>query len=401
MSLSTESPDAPSRPVYVAQSPPPRRRSSGLWWLLALLLLALAMPYLVQQFTYGVVRGREKAKAEVAKGLLDSLPDEAGRYPWVAKSIEPSVVGIDAIRSGRSSVAAPSDEWSHLFRMPRQPFFLQDKGSGVIMDDQGHIVTNAHVVQGAVAVQVKLSDGRTFKNVKVIGSDPPSDLAVLKIDASDLTAARWGDSDAIEVGDPVLAVGNPFGLERTVTAGIISAKNRSQIVRNLDYQNFLQTDAAVNPGNSGGPLVNMRGEVVGINTAIHGEAYQGISFAIPSSMVRDVFQKLTTEGRVERGWLGVGIAAMNERLAKESDIDPAVQGALVTGVLPDSPAEEAGIKPGDVIVKWNDTPIPGPGVLGMATAGTAIGSTAKVTVIRKKERLELEVKVGARPAGLR
>jgi len=401
MNHSAQSPETPEpRPVYVVQQVVPRRRSSGLFWLLVFLLVLLAVPYLVQRIAYALARGREMAKAEVARGLLDELPDEGGLYPWVAKSIEPSVVGIDVIR-GAEGAAVPVDEWSHLFRVPRQPYFLQDKGSGVIVDAGGYVVTNAHVVRGAVAVKVKLSDGRTFDDVTIVGTDPPSDLAVLKIDTGDLTAARWGDSEAVEVGDPVLAVGNPFGLERTVTAGIISAKNRKQVVRDLDYQNFLQTDAAVNPGNSGGPLVNMRGEVVGINTAIHGEAYQGISFAIPSNMVRDIFEKLKAGGQVARGWLGVNLGELSEPLAEQLGVEPGTQGAVVAGVLSGSPAEQSGIEPGDVIVQWNGTPIVGPGELGMAAAGTAIGSTAKVVVVRKGKRLELDVKVGQRPAGLR
>lgn len=392
-------PDQP-RPVYVVETPR-ARHSSGLFWILMLLLILLALPYLIQRIMYGLVRGREMAKAEVARELLGELPDKGGRYPWVAKSIAPSVVGIDTIRnSQRGRVIVPSDEWAHLFRTPRRPWFLQDKGSGVIMDDSGHIVTNYHVVHDAVAVTVKLSDGRVFEKVEVIGVDPPSDVAVLKIDAADLTAARWGDSDAVEVGAPVLAVGNPFGLDRTVTAGIISAKGRKHIVRNLDYQDFLQTDAAVNPGNSGGPLVNMKGEVVGINTAIHGEAYRGISFAIPSNMVREISERLKTEGKVARGWLGVTIQELNEPVARQLGLD-SLLGALVTGVVPDSPAEKAGIEPGDVILQWNDTQITGPGELGMAAAGTEIGSTAKVKLLRKKKEIELDVKVGERPAQLR
>jgi len=201
------------------------------------------------------------------------------------------------------------------------------------------------------------------------------------------------------VGDPVLAVGNPFGLERTVTAGIISAKNRKQVVRDLDYQNFLQTDAAVNPGNSGGPLVNMRGEVVGLNTAIHGEAYQGISFAIRSNMVRDIFHRLKSKGYVARGWLGVNIREVTGPLAKQLGLKD-TRGALVIGIVPDSPAEKAGFAPGDVILQWNDTPINEPGELGMAAAGTPIGSTAKVIVVRKKKRLTLEVPVAKRPTRL-
>ncbi|MBN2218067.1 MAG: trypsin-like peptidase domain-containing protein [Pirellulales bacterium] len=401
MNDSTESPQpSEPRPVYVIRETAPRR-SSGLFWVLLFLLVLLAIPYLVQRITYGVARGREAARAEVARELLDELPDEGGVYPWVAKAIEPSVVGIDTISNGQAGVAVPADEWSHMFRVPQQPYFLQGKGSGVIVDAEGHIVTNAHVIRGAVAARVKLSDGRTFNDVKVVGADSPSDLAVLKIDATDLTPAPWGDSDAVDVGDPVLAVGNPFGLERTVTAGIISAKNRKQVVPGLDYQNFLQTDAAVNPGNSGGPLVNLKGQVVGINTAIHGASYQGISFAIPSNMARDIVDKLKTGGQIARGWLGVSITELTGPLAKQLGIESDTPGAVVTHILPNSPAAAAGIEPGDIIVQWADTPIAGPGELGMAAAGTPIGSTAKVIVLRKGKRLELDVKVGQRPDGLR
>ena len=196
------------------------------------------------------------------------------------------MVGIDVIRNG--TLAVPADEWSHRFRVPRQPYFLQDKGSGVILDTAGHIVTNCHVVRGAVALKVKLADGRTFDDVKLVGADPLTDVAVLKIDAAELTPAQWGDSDAVDVGDPVLAVGNPFGFSQTVSTGIVSAVGRSD-VGILDYESFVQTDASINQGNSGGPLVNLKGEIVGINTAIYSSVSGGnvgIGFAIPINLAK-------------------------------------------------------------------------------------------------------------------
>ena len=185
-----------------------------------------------------------------------------------------------------------------------------------------------------------MSDGSKHR-AQVVGIDPATDLAVLKIGAANLTAAPWGKSSDLEVGDPVLAIGNPFGLARTVTAGILSATGRHAVVEHVNYQDFLQTDAAVNPGNSGGPLVNMKGQIVGINTAIVGPTYQGISFAIPSDMVHQVYDQLIKSGKVARGWLGV---SMKELTPEESE-KLGVSGALVSGVLPDSPAAEAGIGP--------------------------------------------------------
>ena len=198
------------------------------------------------------------------------------------------------------------------------------------------MLTNNHVIEDASAIHLKLSDGRTVRNCEVVGVDQLTDLAVLKIDLEGLAAAPWGDSDALEVGDWVLAVGNPFGLDRSVTAGIVSAKERRNVVSSLPYQDFLQTDAAVNPGNSGGPLVNLQGEVVGINTAIVGDAFQGISFAIPSSIAREVYDRLKTTGKASHGWLGVGLNPLNEDLAEQLG----AEGVLITNVFSDSPADQ-------------------------------------------------------------
>jgi len=233
--------------------------------------------------------------------------------------------------------------------------------------------------------------------VQVVGADPPTDIAVLKIEASGLTAAPWGDSDELQVGAPVLAVGNPFGLERTVTAGIISAKDRRGVVGNVGYQDFLQTDAAVNPGNSGGPLVNMSGEVVGINTAIYGRAYQGISFAIPSRMARDVYDQLKATGKItQRGWLGIEMTPVTPQLAEQLNLNT-IEGGLVAAVIEGSPAERAGIKPGDLIVRWNADPINEPGDLSLAVARTKPNTKAEVTVLRDGKEEKLTVEVGSRP----
>jgi len=222
---------------------------------------------------------------------------------------------------------------------------------------------------------------------------------VLKIAAGQLAAAQWGDSDQLEVGDPVLAIGSPFGLDQTVTAGIISAKGRRAVVEDLRYQDFIQTDAALNPGNSGGPLVDMNAKVVGINTAILGHTYQGISFAIPSNLAREVYERLKTTGHVERGWLGVAMQELDEVLARRLGLK-SLEGALVAGVVEGSPAHRAGIQPGDVIVRFNDEKITSPADLALAVARSRIGSEATVELIRDGRRLEKTVVVGRRPQQL-
>jgi len=291
-------------------------------------------------------------------------------------------------------VRGPHDELSFLFGLPGQ-YRAEGQGSGVVIDESGYVLTNNHVVAGAERVDVKLSDGQLMRDVKVVGTDPLTDIAVLKVDAGGLTAAQWGDSDELSVGDPVLAIGSPFGLDQTVTAGIVSAKGRRGVVEDLSYQDFLQTDAALNPGNSGGPLVDMSGKVVGINTAIFGQRYQGISFAIPSQIARNVYEQLLAKGAVSRGWLGVAMQELDEKLARQLGLE-STEGALVAGVVPGSPAEKAGIEPGDVIVRWNDEEITCRGDLGLAVGGTRPGSQAKVVLMREGRELEATVTVGDR-----
>ncbi len=241
-----------------------------------------------------------------------------------------------------------------------------------------------------------LADGRVVP-AKVVGTDKLSDLAVLKIHADGLEAAPWGDSDKIEVGDPVLAIGNPFGLARTVTAGIVSGKGRHNVLEDLNLQDLLQTDAAVNPGNSGGPLVDMQGHVIGINTAIVGPTYQGIGFAIPSNLAKEVCQKLESEGKVSRGWLGVATRPLTPELAKQLGLAD-TNGALVTGVIRDSPAAAAGVVSGDLIVRWNDRPTNDHMELGRAVAATKPGSAATIELIRDGKKKTITVRVRERPA---
>jgi len=392
--------DQPPPVVLATEAPPSRGRHAALGCLLAILvslLLLLLLPYWVEQIQYAITRGRQRAEAEVALELLAQLPDAQNRFAVVAKAVAPSVVGVETERI--VVAAAPRDEWGFLFGGPSL-FRAEGEGSGVIMDKEGYIITNYHVIGQADQVRIKLADGRTVSNVRIVGVDPLSDLALLKIDEPDLVPARWGDSDSLEVGDSVLAIGNPFRLAHTVTAGIISAKGRRGIIREIRYEDFLQTDAAINPGNSGGPLVNMKGEVVGINTAILGERYQGIGFAIPSRLAKEVYERLKATGRVERGWLGVEMQALDEALANRLGL-PSTQGALIVRVFPGSPAQKAGLEPGDVVVQWNQEKIRDPSDLSLAIARTPIGESATMHIIRDGQRIQVQVRVGQRPERLR
>ena len=397
-----------NNPEYPGQLPPPYgpdprnephsggiRLGWAIWALLFLLLMLLLMqivPTFVEQIQFAATRGKDRADAEVFRQLLEEGREPTiAQYRFVVKAVQSSVVGVKA---SRNVDGQDSDELSSLLFRPG--LREQDQGSGVIVDAEGYIITNYHVVDRASEVSVELSDGSKHR-AQVVGIDPATDLAVLKISAANLTAAPWGKSSDLEVGDPVLAIGNPFGLARTVTAGILSATGRHAVVEHVNYQDFLQTDAAVNPGNSGGPLVNMKGQIVGINTAIVGPTYQGVSFAIPSDMVHQVYDQLIKSGKVARGWLGVSM----EELAPEKSEKLGASGVLISRVLPDSPAAEAGIKRGDIITKWNKKLVTGPAELGLSVAWSKIGEKASVTVQRGDEALEFTVTVGQRPERLR
>jgi serine protease Do len=298
----------------------------------------------------------------------------------VAKRVEPSVVSI--VRPGGRG--------------------LEGQGSGVIVDPEGYIVTNYHVVARARQIEVRLSD-RRIAQATVVGDDAFSDIAVLKIDLPNLIAAEWGDSEKLEVGDLVWALGSPFGLERTLTFGIVSAKSRRSGSRILSspYQEYLQTDAAVNPGNSGGPLVNIEGQIVGINAAIFGEAYQGISFAIPSSLAREKYDELRAEGRIERAWLGIIPVEVPDEVQQQLGLKLG-EGVYVAEVEPRTPAARSGVRVGDVILKWNDHVATDPTLLSRAIAATEIGSTATLVLLRADgssdvQRITLDVEVERRP----
>ena len=275
---------------------------------------------------------------------------------------------------------------------PEEP--RQSLGSGVVVDPDGFVLTNNHVVENADLIMVRVSEDEEYK-ARVVGKDPPTDLALLKVDVRRLPAARLGDSNALRVGDWVLAIGSPFGLERTVTAGIVSAKGR--VIGAGPYDDFIQTDAAVNPGNSGGPLVNTRGEVIGINSAIFSESggSVGIGFAIPINLAKELIPQLKTKGRVARGWLGVAIEPVTAELAKK--LGRAREGALVREVVPNGPAARADVRAGDLIVAFDRTPVRRAGELPRLTARAPAGSDVEVTLLRDGREQTIKVRLGEMP----
>lgn len=383
----------PRRSPPMPPSPPPPLRLGRLLGILAVLLAALASPGVVERIQYAKTRGQMRAKADVAREQLSKAGPDSERFRWVVQSVEPSVVHINSLRVVRGRVGRTGADL-----LDWQPKMVNTgQGSGVIVDAAGYVLTNNHVIDGAAQIDVYLSDGRKIEAAVVVGFDPLTDLAVLKIDADGLIACPWGDSNALEVGDWVLALGTPFGLDRTVTAGIVSARRAPGDVNRNPYMNFVQTDAAVNPGNSGGPLVNLQGEVVGINTMIVGETYRGISFAIPSETAQEVYDRLKSTGRYARGWLGVNPRDVTADEAQQFGLEEA-RGALVTEVLPNSPAQAAGIQAGDVIVDWDGAAIDYAIDLQLRVGKTAIGSKVKIELVRNGQRMKLETTVGDRSA---
>jgi serine protease Do len=359
--------------------------------------------------TGGQTVGPIPAESSTEPGVgLAGLPPEQ-TFVEVAKHTMPAVVNISTTRLIRGREGFPEtpffddpffrrffgDEFFRQFEAPRQRR-EQSLGSGVIVDPNGLIITNNHVISKADEIKVLLNDKREFKG-KVIGTDPKTDIAVIQINAKDLPTIPWGDSDRLQVGEYVLAIGNPFGLNQTVTMGIISAVGRAQ-VGIADYEDFIQTDAAINPGNSGGALINTRGELIGINTAIFSQSggYMGIGFAVPSNMSRAVMDSLVKTGKVVRGWLGISIQDLSEDLAKEFGVEE-VKGALVGEVQEGSPADKAGIKPGDVIVGFNGKSIEGSSTLRNMVAQTPVGKKVKIKLIRDKKSKELDVTLGELP----
>jgi serine protease Do len=329
----------------------------------------------------------------------------------IAKSVKPAVVNIAASRSGKSGEGPHGSPLDDPFfrKFFGDEFFKRDapqreprergQGSGVIVEANGLIITNNHVVSKADEIRVFLSDKREFKG-KLIGTDTKTDIAIVKIEATGLPTVPWADSDQLEVGEYVLAIGSPFGLTQTVTMGIVSAVGRASMGI-AEYEDFIQTDAAINPGNSGGALVNVRGELVGINTAIFSQSggNMGIGFAVPSNLSRTVMDQLVRTGKVVRGWLGVAIQDLSAELAAQFGITD-TKGVLVSDVMEDSPAKKAGFERADVIIEYDGKPMDSPTHLRNAVAQTPIGKKVSVKLIRDKKPKTIEVTIVEQPKSL-
>lgn len=335
-------------------------------------------------------RPAAEAEAPVKDVPADILSTQRA-FSQVSKKVTPIVVNISTI--SRKKLVRPLPDMPPLF----EEFFgggaaRRDKslGSGFIISRDGFIVTNQHVVRDAESIRVKLSNDKVYE-ARVVGGDPKTDIAVIKIDATDLPVAVLGDSDRIEVGQWAIAIGNPFGLERSMTVGIISATGRSNVgIESIE--NFIQTDASINPGNSGGPLLNIHGEVVGINTAIVA-AGQGIGFAIPTNMARPIIAQLVEKGKVTRAWLGVSIKPVSDEEARSLGLSKPV-GALIAGVQGDGPAAKAGIRAGDIVLMLGSNEVRDPSHLQQLAAVTPIGAALPVVILRGGRKMTVTVKPG-------
>lgn len=354
--------------------------------------------------------GSAAAQKDEGGAAIQSLRDLNRAFIQIAKDVTPSVVTVSTekvvkVRGvGNLNFGMFGDPFQQFFgapgngQSPQQELRQEGLGSGVVVSKDGYILTNNHVVDGADSIVVRFNDGKSYA-ATVIGADDKTDVAVIKISADNLVPVKQGNSDQLEVGEMVLAIGSPLNpnLAHTVTQGIVSAKGRSNVGL-ADYEDFIQTDAAINPGNSGGALVNLDGELVGINTAIVSRTggFQGIGFAVPVNMAMDIMNELVSNGRVVRGWLGVGIQDINDVMARAMGLSDN-KGVLIGSVAPSSPAEDAGIAPGDVVVKVNSTEVDNSSQLRNLIARTDPGTTVTLGLIRENREKALAVKLGELP----
>jgi len=345
----------------------------------------------------GIVRAQPQAQA-----TLPSPQDLSRTFISVAKQIKPAVVNIDVVEKAKRSSTRMPEGFPQIPGFPQfgdTPRRQKGTGSGVIISADGYILTNNHVAGDADQISVKLADGRELK-AKVIGKDTETDLAVIKVDAQNLSFARLGDSDKLEQGEWVIALGSPFGLQQTMTAGIVSATGRDLGAAGGQFTNFIQTDASINPGNSGGPLINMQGEVVGINTLIFSQTgtSAGIGFAIPANLATKVYAQLIKSGKVTRGYLGVFLQPVSPGFARTVGYD-GTDGALVGDLSKDdSPAATAGLRSGDVIVEFDGKKVTSPKQLTEMVADTPVGRTASVKFVRDGRVQSASIRLGERPS---
>ncbi len=353
------------------------RKTVVLFCGLVVLVGFIVWPSLLGRIRYAQTRAELRAIRDAA--MVAELSSVGKLFTTLARVIGPSVVNVTGVRRVQAFV----DEIAALRGGFRNGLVDESVGSGLIISSDGYIATNYHVVSQSEAIEVRLADKRVFQ-AKLVGADAATDLAVLKIKADNLLVADWGDSETLEVGEMVWAIGNPYGLERTLTYGIVSGIGRRGVVGN-PYEEFLQTDASINPGNSGGPLVDVHGRVMGITTAIVGKSSRGIGFAIPSTTARRICEEIRQHGHVERGHVGL---RLRERPAG---------GILVVAVAEQSTAAIAGLQPGDVITKMNDEYIDSPATLVLMLTRLPIGNEVTLTVLREDNEIEVPVRIGRRP----
>jgi len=369
-------------------------------WPALALVAALAVGGVTTGF--GLTKGTHVPLWTEQSATMTSAPTvQAPDWVKIGRELKPAVVNVSAKRSESAmpEMRGPSDEETPFDRYFKDFFGSRPKrhersmGSGFVINPNGYIVTNNHVVDGASQVQVKFSDGRELP-AKVVGRDSKTDIALLKVEASGLTVIPLGDSSASQVGEPVMAIGNPFGLDQTVTTGIVSATGRA--IGSGPYDDFIQTDASINPGNSGGPLINARGQAIGINTAIFSQSggSVGIGFAIPTSLAKTIVTQLADSGTVTRGWLGVGIQPVTPDIAKSLGRTE-TNGALVSSVSEGSPAEKAGVKAGDIITEYDGRKVERVSDLPRAVAGTPVGRDVRLGVARDGTPVTLTAKIAA------
>jgi serine protease Do len=365
-------------------------------WALGLIALVAALGLIGLGLRLGRAAPRPTLWSE--QPALVGAPATVPAPDWVrlAKALKPAVVNISTkrVEKGPNLRLDPNDPFEQFFApfyQNRGPRTVRSLGSGFVISPDGHVLTNNHVVDEASQIRVKLTDGREL-DAKVVGRDAKTDLALLKIEASGLPVVPLGDSSQLQVGEPVMAIGNPFGLEQTVTTGIVSATGR--VIGNGPYDDFIQTDASINPGNSGGPLINTQGQAVGINTAIFSRSGGsiGIGFAIPVNVAKPVVTQLAATGHIVRGWLGVAIQPVTADLARGFHLS-GPEGALVASVVDGSPADKAGIKAGDVIVEYDGGKVASADELPRAVAQTAVGHSVPLTVVRDGKRVALTATV--------
>ncbi len=364
------------------------------WWLIfaQACTVALAVVFVLHTLRPEWLPTRAEIRPAPAERLTAAAPPPLPPASGLAAAAERAAPAVVLLRTASPVERTPLPRWH-----PEPSEGRQGLGSGVIIDAKGYILTNHHVVAGANRIEVQLADGRDTE-AEVIGSDPETDLALLKIKLDKLPVAIAGSTQVLRVGDPVLAIGNPFGVGQTVTSGIVSALGRNQVGINV-FENFIQTDAAINPGNSGGALVNAQGEWVGINSAIYSRSggNQGIGFSIPVELAQSVAQALKVDGKVTRGWIGVQSRPLSAELIEALKLPESQQGVLVSGVVADAPAARAGVRPGDVLLAVDGAPVNSPEELLRRVAALTPERDAVLQVERSGKPLSLTVRVGTRP----